>query len=223
MSTINELIYNVRMEIKDFKSDDIKLSDRNIEFLINFLRVKLIRQDVDKNKSVSPNYEQSLGVIELENVDKSEDDDFPTGTSILRSVKEIPTPVDVKGDELITSIRGLDGGNRIDFKPEVQAIKNLWTKYASKRLVAYYSGNRLYIVNCLNELENITVTGVFENPREVANFKRKDGEPCYNPDKDRYPISSHLIDMINTLIKRQELDLYFQLIEDKINDGQSNS
>lgn len=221
--TINELIYNVRMEIKDFKSDDIKLSDRNIEFLINFLRVKLIRQDVQKQKSTSPNYEQSLGVLELENVDKSEDSDFPTGTNILRSVKEIPTPIDVDGSELITGIYGLDGGNRIDFKPRVQAIKNSWTKYASKRLVAYYSGNRLYIVNCLNELENIIVDGVFENPREVAKFKKKDGEPCYNPDVDRYPISGHMIDMMNSLIKRQELDLYFRLIEDKINDGQSDS
>src|SRR5690606_8804869 len=126
MSTINELIYTVRMEIKDFKSDDIKLSDRNIEFLINFLRVKLIRQDVQKHKSVSPNYEQSLGVVQLEAVDTSEDPDFDTGNYILRSVKEIPTPVDVDGSELITRVSGLDGLNRIDFTSEAQATKKRW-------------------------------------------------------------------------------------------------
>src|SRR5690606_10008233 len=136
--TIAELIYNVRMEIKDFKSDDIKLSDRNIEFLINFLRVKLIRQDVQKNKSVSPNYEQSLGVIDLEVVDTSEDSDYKTGSNILRSIKEIPIPVDVDGSELITRVSGLDGLTRIDFTSEAQANKKRWLKYASKRITAYY-------------------------------------------------------------------------------------
>lgn len=223
MATINELIYNIRMEIKDFKSDDIKLSDRNIEFLINFLRVKLIRQDVQKHKSVSPNYEQSLGVVDLEAVDTSEDSDYKTGSYILRSVKDIPTPIDVNGSELITRVSGLDGLSRIDFTSEAIANKKRWLKYASKRIAAYYSGNKLYIAGCPTELESISVTGVFENPREVANFKRKDGDPCYNPNVDRYPISAHMIDMINSLVKSQELNLYFQLIEDKINDGQSNS
>lgn len=221
--TINELIYTVRMEIKDFKSDDIKLSDRNIEFLINFLRVKLIRQEIQKNRDVSSSIEQNLGVIELEQVDISEDSDFITDSYILRSVKEIPTPIDVNGNELITTITGLDGGNRIDFKSKAQAIKNSWTKYASKRLAAYYFGNRIYLVNCPDETQFITVNGVFENPRDVAAFTRKDGEPCYNPNKDRYPMSMHMNDQITSLIKRKELDLYFQLIEDKINDGQSNS
>jgi len=221
--TIQELIYNVRMEIKDFKSDDIKLSDRNIEFLINFLRAKLIRQDIQKNRSVSSSYEQSLGIVELESVDKSEDSNFPTGTTILRSVKELPTPIDVNGSMMITGVYGLDGGNRIDFKSEAQAIKNSWTKYASKRLVAYYSSNRLYIVNCFNELQYIKLDGVFENPRDVSGFKKKDGEPCYDPNTDRYPVPAHMVDMINSMIKRQELDLYFKLIEDKVNDGQNNA
>src|SRR5690606_13303201 len=163
MATINELIYNLRMEIKDFKSDDIKLSDRNIEFLINFLRVKLIRQDVKKHKSVSPNYEQSLGVIDLEIADSSEDDNYKTGSYILRSTREIPTPVDVDGSELITRVSGLDGLSRIDFTSEAQANKKRWLKYASKRISAYYSGNRIYIAGCPTELENIIVTGVFEN------------------------------------------------------------
>lgn len=223
MATINEIIYNIRMEIKDNRSDDIKLSDRNIEFLINFLRAKLIRQDVQKHKSISPNYEQSLGVIDLELIDSSEDPDFNTGSYILRSVKEIPTPIDVDGDELITKVSGLDGLSRIDFTSEAQANKRRWLKYASKRITAYYSGGRIYIAGCPTELRYITLEGVFENPREVANFKKKDGEPCYDPNKDRYPISAHMIDMLNSLVKRQELDLYFQLIEDKINDGQSNA
>lgn len=221
--TINELIYNLRAEIKDNQSDDVKLTDRNLEFMINYIRVKLIRQDLQKGRSASSNITQSLGVIELESIDSSEDSDFYTGNKILRSVKDIPTPIDFNGDSIITSIGGLDGNSTIDFLPAAQANKRKNLKYSSKRLTAYYDNDKLYIMNCdASELQYITASGVFENPREVSNFKKKNGKPCYNPNKDSYPMSSHMIDMMNSIIKNQELDLYFQLVKDNINDGRSN-
>lgn len=221
--TLAEIIYNLRQEIKDNNSDDLKFSDRNLEFMINYIRIKLIRQDIQKGRTVNPNIQQNLGVLKLEISDKSEDVDYITGHEILRTIDEIPTPIDIDGTPLITFISGLDGSNRIDIKPRVLAIKNKDTKYASKRLVAYTANNKIYIPNCNKELTYITVDGVFENPREVSKFKNKDGESCFDIQKDRYPISGHMIDMLNSIIKRNELDLYFQLIEDDVNDGETNN
>lgn len=223
MATINEIIYNIRMEIKDNRSDDIKLSDRNLEFIVNYLRIKLARQDIQKHKSISPSMIQSLGVVDLELVDPSLNDNFDTGIKVLRTSNPVPVPLDVDGKIIITNIAGLDGVSTIDFTDRSKALKKKWSKYAGKRTSAYYLDGHIYIVGCPKELRYITLEGVFENPREVSKFKNKDGSVCYDPNKDRYPISAHMIDMINSLVKRQELDLYFQLIEDKINDGQTNA
>lgn len=222
--TINQLIYNLRLLLKDNKSDDLKFTDRNLEFIINYLRVKLIRQDNQKGRSISNNIEQQLGPLELEIIDSSESNDFITGVNILRTVKELPSTIDIDGNNLITYVGGLGFDNKIDYTTYSQAVKKSWSKYASKRISAFLYNNRLYISGCNNyELQYITVNGVFENPRELFNFNREDGSPCYDPNKDKYPLSQHMIDMINSIVKRQELDLYYQLIEDKVNDGQSNS
>lgn len=220
--TLAEIIFNLRLQLKDNRTDDLKFSDRNLEFMINYVRAKLIRQDIQKGRKVSNNISQSLGVLELEITDASGDINFESEYNILKTIKPIPNAIEVDGNDMITFIAGLDNKNRIDFKSKAQAIKNSWNKYASKRIAAYLENNHIYIPNCNLELTYITVDGVFENPREVANFKRKDGEPCFDIYKDSYPISQNMIDMLNSIIKRQELDLYFQLIEDKINDGQTN-
>lgn len=221
--TINKLIYNLRMQIKDDKSDDVKLTDRNIEFIINYIRAKLIRQDIQKGRSISSNITQSLGVIELEKVDASENNKFITGKNILRSVKEIPSPLDFEGTSLITDVSGLDGTSIIDFMQSAKANKRKNTKYASKRLAAYYDNNRLYLDNCNSmEIRYITASGVFEDPRAVSEFQNTDGSSCYDPNKDVYPMSSHMIDMMNSIIKNNELSHYFQLLRDNVNDGESN-
>lgn len=221
--TLAQLIYNIRLQLKDNKVDDLKLSDSNIEFMIAYLRAKLIRQDLQKYKSIAPNVKQSLGSLELELVDIAQDPEIETGINILKTVKRLPNLIEVNGKNMLTFVGGLDSGNRIDLLPKSQAIKRSWQKYASKRLCAYLEEGYLYVVNCNKELRYITASGIFEDPREVSKFTKKSGEPCYDIYKDNYPMSRHMIDMVNSLIKRQELDLYFQILEDKINDGQTNN
>ena len=56
--TINELIYNIRNQIKQARPDDIQISDRQIEFMCNYIREKLIVQQLQKGRSISSNIKQ---------------------------------------------------------------------------------------------------------------------------------------------------------------------
>ena len=48
MSTINQIIYNLRGLIKDSGSDDLKFTDRQLEYIINYVRAKLVAQEIDR-------------------------------------------------------------------------------------------------------------------------------------------------------------------------------
>jgi hypothetical protein len=216
--TINQIIYNIRRELKD-TSDDVKLSDRNIEFIVNFLREKLIVQQLQKGRSISSNIKQDFGQVAVEKVDLNDNGILKTNKFIFRTVLELPVPIELDQKDCFTYIGGLDKQSPIDFKTKALAIWNKHNKYSSKLQVAYYNNKRIYINNCPNpNLRYINIEGVFANPREVSKFNKPNGQPCYNPDVDNYPISGRMLDMINSLFKK-ELDLFYQLPEDITNDA----
>lgn len=222
MLTLNQIIYNLRNLTRDSKSDDLKLTDRQYEFILSYLREKLIVQQLQKGRSISSNIKQDLGVIELEKIDRSEDS-IITKKYILRSTVQIPQTVELDQKDLLTYVGGLDKQSPIAFKTKSYASRVKDLKYASKEMVAYLSDGYLYISGCSNpNLKYINVEGVFFSPREVFNFKKEDGSPCYNPNTDRYPISGRMIDMINDIFKTKELNLILQIPEDLTNDSLAN-
>lgn len=220
MNTLNQLIYNIRTLIRDNKSDDLKFTDRNIEFWIKYIRTKLIRQDIQKGRSFSDNIVEYLPNIPLISVDKAEDNNITIGSNIIRTGVQLPKPISGNQQDMIISVSGLDRTYPISIMPKVQAIRNKYNKYGNKLPVAFYDNKYIYILGCNILLENITVAGIFEDPREVYNFNNPNG--IYNPDLEEYPMEGHMIDMMNSIIKRNELDLYFQIPEDKVNDAQTN-
>lgn len=218
--TIREIIYNIRHLIKDNKSDDLKFTDRNLEFMVNYIREKLIVQHLQKNRSVSSNIVQDLGQIPLVKVDTAEGA-IATGNYILKSTVRIPQPIELDQKDLITYVGSIDRqAPAIPFKTKAEAYWMKQGKYSCKQAVSYLHDGYLYITNHPNaNLKWIHAEGVFLNPRDVHRFKRPNGNPCYNPDTDQYPISGRMLDMLNSIIKKQELDLYFQIAEDTSNDA----
>lgn len=221
--TINELIYNIRGQLRISRPDDLTLSNRQIEFMINYLREKLIVQQLQKGRSISSNIKQDLGSVSVITVDKSEDA-IKSMRYIIRTEQQIPQPIELDRKDLITFVGGLDKETDFTFKTKANVRWNKHNKYASKEPLAYYSEDYIYVTNLPNPLlEYINIEGVFLNPREVAKFKHKDGTPCYNPDVDSYPISGRMIDTINQLIKKQELAEFLQLVEDTSDNADSKS
>lgn len=218
--TINELIYNIRNQIKQARPDDIQISDRQIEFMCNYIREKLIVQQLQKGRSISSNIKQDLGQVKVISVDKANDGELLSNKSIFRTLNKVPQPIEMDQSDLFTYIGGLDKHSPIPYKNKSSVKWNKYTKYASKSPIAYYSNGYIFITNCPNPLsEYINIEGVFANPREVKNFKDVNGKACYDPNVDSYPISGRMIDMLNKLIKEGELNMFMQLQEDTTNNA----
>ena len=217
--TINQLIYNLRNLYRDAKSDDIKLSDRQIEFIINYLRADLIAQDYNKGRSLSSNVKQDLGKVQLAKIDTSEETSLPSGTFILKSVLKLPKTLEFNNKDAITYVGGIDKMSPMQFSTKAATTWSRHSKYASKNILPFIKEGYLYLHNCTNLLKWINVEGVFENPRDVAKFKQVNGLPVYNPDIDDYPISGKMIRVINQLFLTGELALFLQLTEDIRNDA----
>ena len=99
--TINQIIYNLRKLLKD-TSDDIKLSDRNFEFIINYLREKLIVQQIQKGRSISSNIKQDLGQVLVEKVDMNDSGFVNVKKGIFINVLPIPKPIELDQNDAIT-------------------------------------------------------------------------------------------------------------------------
>lgn len=222
--TINELIYNIKNQLKIARPDDIVLSDRQVEFMINYIREKLIVQQLQKGRSISSNIKQDLGQVQVISVDKASDGELLSYNRIFRTLNKVPQPIELDQMDLFTYIGGLDKHSAFSYKTKAAVRWNKHTKYASKTPLAYYSDGYIFITNCANPLlEYINIEGVFANPRKVKDFKDTDGKTCYNPDKDSYPISGRMIDMMNKLIKEGELNMFMQLQEDTTNNADSKT
>src|SRR5690606_933743 len=99
--TLNKLIYNIRGLIRDNRADDLKFSDRQIEFWIKYLRTKLIRQDLNKGRSVSDNITEYLPKVDIISVDKAEDTGINIGSNIFRSSNPLPKPISTADKDMI--------------------------------------------------------------------------------------------------------------------------
>lgn len=220
--TIREIVYNIKNQIKHARPDSNELSDRQVEFMINYVREKLIVQQLQKGRSISSNIKQDLGQIAVQPVDKA-DGSITVDKNILRTVNKVPQPIELDQMDLFTYVGGLDKQSSFTFKTKANARWNAYSKYASKEPLAYYSNGYMYITNCDKPgLKWINIEGVFANPRDVHKFKYPNGNPCYNPDVDNYPISGRMLDMLNELIKK-ELNLFLQIVEDSTNNADPKS
>src|SRR6476646_12269686 len=143
MYTIAEIIYNIRKQLKD-TSDDLRLTDRNLEFMVNYLREKLIVQQLQKGRSISANIKQDLGKLSVTLVDRNTGDAVKTGRYIYKTNLQIPQPIEGDQKDMITYIGGLDKMSPIDFKTKDSVTWNKYNKFSSKLQQAYLNNGYVY-------------------------------------------------------------------------------
>lgn len=225
MSTINELIYNLKNASSGGvqASDDWKkMSNRQIEFQINYTREILIRRDLGKGRSVNPDIEQDLGTVDLIQVDKAESCIINTDCLILRTANPIPQTIELEDRNLITYVGTLE---KTFYIPPVPTVRQQWIQFEkyTKDLPRYYHLNGyIYITN--NEvLEYINIRGVFLNPREVQAYNQCTNGLCYDPDNDRYPIAGWMIEPLTKMLLAGPLQVAKELPIDILNNTQPGS
>lgn len=211
MATLKEINYNIRNLIRGgILSDDERVSEAQMDFIIHSVRAMFIKQAVDKNQYISPDVYQST-CLDLTIVDKSECPEIKTNCVILRTTDKIPGIVRANKGLLVQEIGALDGSISFPLIPMSRSKWRTYNKYTAKEKIAYMKNGYLYLTNDVLQ-EKVSVSAVFENPIEAA------ATACALP-TDSYPISTDMIDGLTTYIVRNIAVFPLVFKTDELNDA----
>lgn len=220
MPSLNEIIYNIRNSKRGgILSDDDKISDRQLAFIIGTYRARLIKQDLDKGKRPSYANKQTLSVVPVDLQDKSTDCEIPVGCYLLRSVNKLPTPIDLNNGVALFFIGTVDGEESFQFQSESRTRWDRYATYTGKLRKAFLRDGYLFIVND-TVTEEIRVEGIFEQPEQAAAYFKSCGgtETCFTYDSP-YPIEESMLPIINEMIFKNEMNLLTVSPQDTSNDS----
>lgn len=218
MTTLNHIVFDILNLASGGRiSDDSKLAPRQIEEWVHQTRSRLLSQDLTKGKEITDEVIQPLGCVELEYVDKSTCPHLPVGCSILRSVKEIPRTIERVQRNTILSVEDLDSTEGFYQTTSFRSKWNKHNKYTAGQSRWYIYDNHLYL-DGPKRIKRLALTGIFEDPSEVANFNYVNGDPCWTRDS-KYPISKKMASDIVNIILKEKIGIEIQMPTDEINDA----
>lgn len=214
MATQRELIYTVKSILRGgLITDDDKISDRQVAFLIDAARAALLRQQVNKGQSLSENNIQHIKCMPLESVDTAYDTTFSLDCKVYKTQQTLPKPIEAKGNDLITAIGVPEfGGMSYEFIPYARLPYARSTRF--KRPLAVLYNSYIYLVDA-PYTEIISVAGIFEQPNDLSDYDDCAGGVCFDWDSN-YPMSSHLVDPCIKMVV-EELTLTLKVPQDRTN------
>jgi len=224
--TENKLVSAILGKIKPHLSDDTDLSPREVMFDIANQRALLIRNELNKGRTIDSDIIQDLGCVAMEAVDPAECCDVQTGCKVMRTVLEIPETIELHNKDGITRIGPVNKTLREFSKTTLEGSKWVGSgKYTTQEIYAYRSNNRIYLVSNNDKhkfIDYINVRGVFEDPKDVTPFTTcGDGATCYSSD-NKYPLKAWMYTYIENILM-QKYVMAYQLPTDVLNDGGDNT
>lgn len=222
--TLNEVANSVFESLRGKIGDDDNISINQIKSLIHSTRATLLKQKFDRNLRVIDDvFTQSLGAVQMEQVDSSIHPEIPSNKYLLRSVEEIPETIDRRNYEgTFTRIGPSERrSNKFNLVSYDRALNSGNGKFNRNEVYAFLLDSKIYLIS--NSVYHkpigfIDVIGVFQNPTQVARFKDQAGESLYSDD-GRYPISMSLRDSIENIIIKSRLAAQSQVPSDVVNDA----
>ena len=205
--TLNEATYRILSVYRAKHKITDNVSTRLVKSWINSVRALLVKQKLDT--IISPIDEallQSLGPVELEEVDSSIFPDIPTDKRMKRTIEDIPHPVMRRGD--IPALVRVGPADRLEHRFKVvnyeTALYSGFGKFNSKDIYAFYLDTKVYFIgkdlNYFKQLQYVDIRGIFQDPFKAARFT----DPDFGDDSP-YPVSSDLFERIEKYIMDYKL------------------
>lgn len=226
---VDEIIQRIQsLYSKGVQSDDTRLTSRHIYNKLLTVRSKLISQEAKKKQKISPWNYQTIPCIELIKVPTHDCPCIPPiGCDILRSKYKIPTPLAGFNGDIIQSVTTIDKSIKIDSINFNSMIYQKGNKYTSKKY-NYFIYNEYLYISTPAKLKVVTLTGIFEDPISVKQFKNYCNEDCVDcidcidyMDMD-FNIADDMIDTLIELTIQELITLFGQNIEDLTNNSMDN-
>jgi hypothetical protein len=225
---ISKMIYDVRTAIRD-TVDDQKFSDRYILYLYNLKRSKYLRNDANNLQRLVDTSILQKFCMEMEEVSVDECNlEYDCGT-IMRTKSIIPIPLELHLKSAITEVKpSIKISKPFNFVNKERAIWSQYSPFGDSIYSFLDVDNYIYLISkseTVKLIDCITITGIFEDPLELQNYKNccncNDVKPCFDEDTTEYPLQAHHIDSVRNEII-QSLIGSLNIPEDKINDSSND-
>jgi hypothetical protein len=199
---------------------DFKIEDSQILFWVNQIRSKLISQDLQKRKDISDIWLQQINCLQLSDVDKSECCEITTNCKILRTVRKIPNTIEFNNDNLIIRVE-TPIGEIISKTTPFESKYSEFDRFSRNKLRWYFKNNYIYLIGNTS-IENINITGLFENPNDLIAYTACNGSTCFSYNSE-YPCSLKMAEDITNIILKTKVYPYLQYPADNTNDSNNES
>lgn len=224
MATLNEITYRILGKLEVNSSDDTDIDLREIESEVHKKRALYVKQDLDKNRSVDQRLVQDLGCVELEVVDRAECCDIEVDCDILRTVYEIPQPIELKHNNTIWAGPVDKLNYPFSFVTYEHAKFAGNGRFNKNSIFAFMRNNRIYLISQNPDylyLTHINVRGVFEDPSAAGVFTNcVTGSSCFSADSE-YPVNMWMLNLIEQEVYQEFLPKLKNFV-DNSNDGKDN-
>lgn len=205
---LNELIDDILQELRNNNvAESEQISRRQIELWINTYRTYLIKQDLDKDRTINPQYIQTIPM----HVSKVEE--IPNHCEYIGD-KKLPKLIDFNYRPGVVSVKDAFG-NIIQVGSETKMKFQKYRRYTCKDYIAYVKGDQIYVEGDDNTLEYIEVDIIAENPTELVD--------CFNPEKDEYPLPQAMWSTVKQLIFTREIPWMISKPSDTTNDSEDDT
>lgn len=222
---LQKIIYDIRTAIRD-TVDDQKFSNRYLTHLFNLKRSKYLRNDANNLQKLIDTSILQKFCMDMEEVSINECNlNYDCGT-IMRSKTTIPIPLELHLKSAITEVKpSIKITKPFNFVNKERAVWSQYSPFAESIYAFLDTDKKIYLISkseTVKLIDCITVTGIFEDPLELQNYKNccgcDDVKPCFDEDTTEYPLQSHHIDAIRNEII-QTLVGSLKLPQDEINDA----
>jgi hypothetical protein len=181
-------------------SDDFQWSDPQIYFILQNIRLKLLKQRIDAGKYISPFNYQTIPCLKLERQKIEDCECFTSDCYASQSICNIP--------KILASSKGLmvDGvwtinqlkPNRLDHI-ELDTLRlSQYSKFMQEPKAWFIHNNNTFYVTGYDRLAAVKMTALFEDPLSVLTMSdtcgcNEDGSPiCIDPYEAEFPLDGDL-------------------------------
>lgn len=199
MITLNHIAYSVAETLG--RPNDYFLREK-IKLTAVGLRATLLRRDLAVN-ILSKQFLQSLGCVPLVCIDAGNCCGLSTGTQILRTSLQIPTPIRTKDDSTFYFV-GIADRSLSFTETSIDSYyiesHDRFTKHFPKY---FWLDGYIYVLNPPEEnIKYINVTSIFADPRDVAKFNNCAGVDCYTDDSN-FPLDMDMWYQMEAMLIQQ--------------------
>lgn len=144
------------------------------------------------------------------------------GCVVKRSKYKLPKPIFNQNKLQFGPVRTIDGSTEYTILAQGKVAYSKYAKYASKLEHAFIKNDYLYVVTSRDNEELVSITGVFADPFEVAEFKTICGvkiSPCLSILDAEFPMVSDVQDKVINKVIEEMVGPILRTPKDEHNDG----